>query len=124
MDIEGADYQVILNASSELLNHFRILVIEFHFLDKLFDPLMFGIISSCFEKLLESFYVAHIHPNNFYGSVRRGGITIPRIMEFTFLNRKRVASTAPMRIFPHPLDAPNVRHRKNLFLPKCWYTSA
>src|ERR1700722_19015791 len=95
MDIEGAEYQVILNATDELLSQFRILVIEFHSLDRLLDPLLFGIISACFEKLLESFCVVHIHPNNFYGSVKRGEIEIPRIMEFTFLNKKRITGTSP-----------------------------
>jgi hypothetical protein len=121
MDIEGAEYQVILNAPDELLNQFRILVIEFHSLDRLFDPLLFEIISSCFEKLLGSFCVVHIHPHNFYGSVKRGKIEIPRLMEFTFLNKKRIGDTSPARVFPNPLDAPNVPSRKHLPLPECWY---
>jgi len=121
MDIEGGEYQVILNTSDELLSQFRILVIEFHSLQRLFEPLVFELFSSCFEKLLKSFYVVHIHPNNFYGSCKRGGIEIPPIMEFTFLNRKQVDRASPVRIFPNVLDAPNVLHRHNLRLPECWY---
>jgi hypothetical protein len=121
MDIEGGEYPVILNSPSELLNQFRIIVIEFHSLDRLFDPLVFGLFSSCFEKLLESFCVVHIHPNNYYGCVKSWNIEIPRIMEFTFLNRKRVTIATPALAFPNKLDAPNVPHRKNLRLPACWY---
>lgn len=121
MDIEGYEYQVILSTPDELLSQFRILVIEFHSLQRLFDPFGFELISSCFEKLLESFCVVHIHPNNFYGSVRRGNVEIPRFMEFTFLNKKRVSSRSPAQHFPNVLDAPNVPHRKNLYLPGCWY---
>jgi hypothetical protein len=121
MDIEGGEYQVILNASDELLRQFRIIVIEFHFLERLFDPLVFALFSSCFEKLLESFCVAHIHPNNFYGSVKSGGIEIPRIMEFTFLNKRRVSDASPVRMFPNALDAPNILRRNSLRLPACWY---
>ena len=121
MDIEGGEYPVILNTSDELLNQFRILVIEFHALDRLFDPFIFGLYSTCFEKLLTSFYVAHIHPNNFYGSVKRGNIEIPRLMEFTFLNKKRVRSSTPAQSFPHALDEVNVPSRRDVCLPRCWY---
>jgi hypothetical protein len=121
MDIEGAEYEVILNAPDVLLSQFRILVIEFHSLDRLFDPFEFRLYSSCFEKLLKSFCVVHIHPNNFYGSVKRGEIEIPRLMEFTFLNRARIDSTSPVRTIPNVLDLTNVAHRRDLRLPKCWY---
>ena len=121
MDIEGGEYQVIINSPSELLNQFRIIVVEFHSLDRLFDPLIFDLFSSCFDKLLESFCVVHLHPNNFYGCVKSGDVEIPRIMEFTFLNKKRVTIATPALAFPNELDAPNVPHRKNLRLPACWY---
>ena len=123
MDIEGAEYQVILNTPDRLLSQFRILVIEFHSLDKLLDPFVFGLFSSCFEKILNSFYVVHLHPNNCCGSVRSGDIEIPRIMEFTFLNKRRVSRAEPQTALPHPLDASNVA-LKDLRLPKCWYSQA
>jgi len=121
MDIEGAEYPVILSTPSELLSQFRILVIEIHYLDRLFDPCCFDLLASCLEKILESFSVVHIHPNNFYGKARRGFIEIPRLMEFTFLNKKRISKAVPEQTFPHPLDAPNVPFRINPDLPKCWY---
>jgi len=122
MDIEGAEYQVILSTPDELLSQFRILVIEFHSLQRLFDPFVFGLLSACFEKLLESFYVVHIHPNNYCGSVKRGNIEVPRMMEFTFLNKKRMSGTTQLRTFPNRLDSANVPVRKNYSLPECWYT--
>jgi len=122
MDVEGAEYQVILNTPEELLRQFRIIVIEFHHLQGLLDPFVFRLFSSCFEKLLASFFVVHIHPNNCCGSVKSENIEIPRLMEFTFLNKKRVSRTEPLQTFPNELDAKNVPQRKNLVLPKCWYT--
>jgi hypothetical protein len=121
MDIEGAEYPVILSTPSELLSQFRILVIEVHYLDRLFDPCCIDFFASWVDKLLQSFSVVHIHPNNFYGSAKRGNIEIPRLLEFTFLNRARIANATPARSFPHPLDAPNVSYRRELELPKCWY---
>jgi hypothetical protein len=120
MDIEGTEYEVILTCPDILLGQFRIIVVEFHYLDWLFDPFSFRLISACFDKLLEIFQVVHIHPNNGDGSVRVGKIIIPRLLEFTFLNRKRVRHATPQQSFPHPLDADNAPG-PTLALPKCWY---
>jgi hypothetical protein len=122
MDIEGSEYPVILNTPDALLDQFRILVVEFHYLNELFDPFGFQMLSACFDKLLKSFHVVHLHPNNCegFGSVRCGDIEIPRLMEFTFLNKRRASQVKPLKRFPHPLDAPNVP-RPDLKLPACWY---
>ena len=120
MDIEGMEYEVILSSPEVLLNQFRIMVIEFHFLDRMFDRDGFPAISATFEKILRHFHVAHIHPNNIGGSVRRDEIEIPKLLEFTFLNKRRVKTTAPRTAFPHTLDA-DCGRRKSLVLPQCWY---
>jgi Methyltransferase FkbM domain len=121
MDIEGGEYEVILNTPDKLLDQFRIVVIEFHALDRLFDPFAFTLFSSCFEKLLERFCVVHLHPNNCCGSVIKRGIEVPRIMEFTFLHRRRSQMRKPQQTFPHKLDADNFPGR-SLPLPRCWYS--
>ena len=41
MDIEGAEYPVLLNTPMETFKQFRILVIEFHNLDHLPNPMVF-----------------------------------------------------------------------------------
>ncbi len=121
MDIEGSEYEVILNTPDALLKQFRILVIEFHGLDKLFEPFAFGLLSSCFEKILNAFYVAHIHPNNAGVTVKKKTIEIPEVMEFTFFNKKRVNQIAPQVTFPHRLDSDSASG-EHLVLPKCWYS--
>jgi len=120
MDIEGSEYEVIFNAPNGLLNQFRIAVIEFHYLDRLFEPFMFSILSSCFEKLLHYFYVVHIHPNNGWGSFKVREVDIPRVMEFTFFNKRRAGKPQPRIDFPHHLDADNTCE-SSIVLPKCWY---
>jgi hypothetical protein len=121
MDIEGAEYEVILSTPESLLSQFRVIVIEFHHLNNLFDPFAFKLFSACFEKLLLNFHVAHIHPNNFRGSIKFGDIEIPEVMEFTFFNKRRLTSTKPMRDFPHKLDVENKLSYPAMPLPKCWY---
>jgi hypothetical protein len=123
MDIEGAEFEVIFSTPETLLDQFRIIVIEFHHLQNLFDPFAFTLFSACFEKLLQHFHVAHIHPNNFRGSVKFGDIEIPEVMEFTFFNKRRAHSTRPLSDFPHPLDVENKTTYPPMPLPKCWYLS-
>lgn len=122
MDIEGCEYEVLLNTPDNLLDQFRIIIVEFHHLNNFFDPFAFTLFSSCFRKLLQHFHVAHIHPNNFRGTVKFGEIEIPEVMEFTFINKRRVSSTKPQRVFPHKLDVENKATYPPMPLPKCWYT--
>ena len=123
MDIEGWEYEVILSTPDSLLNQFRIMVIEFHYLERLFDPFVFKLFSSTFEKIIKQFHVVHIHPNNTGGIAKMGTIEIPRVMEFTFLNKKRVRSTRPQKEFPHRLDIQTEADEKPMQLPQCWYHS-
>jgi hypothetical protein len=123
MDIEGFEYEVLLSTHEELLKQFRIIVIEFHFLNKMFDRFSFKIISSTFDKLLQHFDVVHIHPNNSGGSVGRGGVEVPRTIEFTFLNKSRSSYRKAQTVFPHRLDADNETGISPLPLPKCWYSN-
>lgn len=120
MDIEGAEYEVLLSAPDSLLDHFRIVIVEFHGLDRLFDPFTFALYRAAFDKLLRLFNVVHIHPNNQARVVRKGEIEIPTFMEFTFLNRRRVRKVIPRCDFPHRLDRPCSPGRP-MVLPKCWY---
>jgi hypothetical protein len=123
MDIEGFEYDVICSTPAEFLRSFRIMVIEFHFLDRLFDSFVHKVVyKPCFEKILNHFYVAHIHPNNRCGSVKTRGVEIPRALEFTFYNKNRVAEAKEQQEFPHPLDRDNVGSNGFLRLPEVWYS--
>lgn len=120
MDIEGSEYEALLSASDEMLKMFRIIVVEMHALDRLFDPFAFSIITACIEKLLSNFYVVHLHPNNCGGCIRQDGIEIPHVMEITFYNRAR-ALPGPFRTdYPHKLDADNCHRLPTMPLPACW----
>ena len=120
MDIEGQEYEVIFSASGELLNRFRIMIIEFHDLDQLWGRPFFQIASRAFEKILQTHVCVHLHPNNCCGLRERGGLAVPKVMEFTFLRRDYIHSDAKQRRFPNPLDRDNTS-KKPIPLPECWY---
>jgi hypothetical protein len=121
MDIEGGEYPVIIDTSSETLRKFRILVIEFHRMESLYDRYGFDLIDFTFRKLLKDFAVVHIHPNNFARPITFGKYEIPPYMEFTFLRKDRISSRQPAVTFPHPLDRKNVHGNEDFSLPSCWF---
>lgn len=121
MDIEGAEYEVLLGANSDLLRKFRILVIEFHRLDALFDPAGFESIRSTFARILREFEVVHIHPNNCSPVAICDGFEVPPVMEFTFLRKDRIGQRSAATRFPHELDRKCVRNLPDIPLPRGWY---
>jgi hypothetical protein len=123
MDIEGAEYEVIFDTSSETLRKFRILVIEFHRLEAVIVKYGFDLINFTFRKLLKDFEIVHIHPNNAAKPKVYETFEIPPTMEFTFLRKDRISSRQPTLIFPHYLDRPTAPNNKDYPLPKCWYDS-
>jgi len=121
IDIEGSEYEVLLGASDQLLNRSRIIVVEFHKLDQLWNRPFYNIASRVFYKLIQTHSCVHIHPNNSRDSTKIGQIEIPPIMEITFLRNDRVKNPSYINNFPHPLDCDNTK-KEPLYLPKCWYT--
>jgi hypothetical protein len=121
MDIEGSEYEVIFNVPVHILKKFRIIIVEFHGLDRMFDDFALPLLCRCFDKLLNYFHVVHLHPNNCCGTVKANGIEIPRTMEITFYNRNRVGNISFRQDFPHSLDKDNTSVHRTLPLPECWY---
>jgi hypothetical protein len=121
MDIEGAEYEVLLGIDVGFLRKFRILVVEFHSLEAVFDWMGFELIKATFDRLLMDFAVVHIHPNNCLPVVRCDGVEVPPVMEFTFLRKDRIAQRASRSDFPHRLDRKCVRDLPDVLLPRCWY---
>ena len=121
MDIEGAEYRVILSTERKLLRRFRIIVVEFHHLASIYDRTGLDLMSLTFARLLEDFEIVHIHPNNRIRTVAYAQFETPPLMEFTFLRRDRVTDRRLVRTFPHPLDRKNVAKRPDIALPRCWY---
>lgn len=120
MDIEGGEFDVIIDTPTEVLKQFRIMVIEFHMMDMMFDRAALKLVTAIFKKLTKDFAVAHIHPNNFQTVHRFRDIEIPRVFEVTFLRRDRVKPGGGKLVFPHPLDRKNAPHLDEVVLPQVW----
>ena len=121
MDIEGYEYQTLLSMSERLLRRFRVIVIEFHDLPRLWSLPYYSLASVAFTKLLKTHVCVHLHPNNCCGSITKNGVEVPRIMEFSFLRRDRVKALSFATAFPHPLDGKNGEGAPAQPLPDIWY---
>jgi hypothetical protein len=121
MDIEGAEYRVLGATPDEVLRRFRIMVVEFHHLDRLFSRHAFEQLEGTFRRLATTHNVVHIHPNNSTRATKRGGLVVPPVMEFTFYRKDRPLNATSLRaVYPHMLDADCAPNRPSMVLPACW----
>lgn len=124
IDIEGSEYETLLNISPALMRRFRIIVVEFHHLGNLWSLPFYRLASRVFDKMTQHHACVHIHPNNHEGVTVRGDISIPQVMEFTFLRRDRIKDYSAASEFPHKLDNQNNNELAPLDLPGGWYGQA
>ncbi|MDE2219851.1 MAG: FkbM family methyltransferase [Gammaproteobacteria bacterium] len=120
IDIEGFEYEVLLGASDRLMRRFRMIVAEFHLLDQFWNEAFFGLAARAFEKILQTHACVHIHPNNSSALLKKRGLAIPPLAEFTFLRRDRAIGPGYAAEFPHPLDGDNTT-RAHIALPPCMW---
>lgn len=120
MDIEGSEYQSLLNISDHLLRKCRLIIVEFHHLESLWSPHFYQIFEATVTRLLQNHTCVHIHPNNSNGVEEREGLRIPRIVEMTFYRKDREILDEFETVFPNALDRENIKGR-SIYLPKEWY---
>ncbi len=120
MDIEGFEYENIMSISQRNLQRCRIILVEFHALQFLYNRHQFSMISRVFDKLLQTHTLVHNHPNNCCDVIKYKDIEIPPVMEMTFLRNDRITSKKFATKFPHELDFDSA-NKQTMVLPKCWY---
>jgi hypothetical protein len=108
MDIEGSEWAVLTHTPDNILKQFRIIIVEFHNIQKVFNSEGLSMATQVLEKMLRFFEVVHVHPNNGGGYIKFRGKEIPRVIEVTFIRKDRVISRELITEFPHKLDSPNL----------------
>ena len=121
MDIEGSEYEVLLNLENSLLKKFRVMIIEFHSFNNLLHPAGYRQINALFDKILEYFYIVHIHPNNIFPVINAMGISIPTLLEFSFIRKDRLDKKTKVTSLPNDLDQKNILNKEDIILPGYWY---
>ena len=122
MDIEGDEYINILNTNDEILNKFEIMIIEFHYLERVANKEIYKLYDKTIKKILNNFDVCHIHPNNgprIFKITKK--LKIPQILEVTFLNKRHSKYKKIVSSLPHPLDSKCDKSKPELVLDKFFF---
>lgn len=120
MDIEGAEYAVLEATSEALLRRFRVIVIEYHDLWRVFGKEGRDEMQAVFDKMARHFEVVHLHGNNHAPNIKLAGVRFPPVIEVTYLRRDRVGESSQEPVLPHPLDQPCNPYRPEMPLPRFW----
>jgi hypothetical protein len=110
MDIEGWEYQNIINTSIETFERFDSLCIEFHAFNHMGYAHSFSLMEEVFNKLLQTFVPVHVHANNCCGFDLIHGFVLPIAVEMTLIHRNSSILTREVtRVnkMEHPLDQMN-----------------
>ena len=87
MDIEGSEWETLDDVASGDLDRFRQMVIEFHKFANIGDDEYFNRFKRVFEKIEKTHFIMNSHPNNCGGIVLVENLTLPNVIEITFLRR-------------------------------------
>jgi hypothetical protein len=88
-DIEGSEYEMLLNVDKDFYDHFSQLSIEFHNLDEVREDQI-----EIFRMLNDKYYLYHIHANN-HGKKTDTSQQIPETLEISFLRKNKVKDFIP-----------------------------
>ena len=121
IDVEGDEYKILNSVNKDFFLKFKIIIIEFHNLHYLFNEKFFFSFHDIIEKIINNFYCVHVHPNNDVDFIKKKeNITIPPVMEFTFINKKNLKINNQKLFFPNKLDSDNNPDKRSIVLPECW----
>jgi hypothetical protein len=125
MDIEGGEYDVLTYESSDTLAQFTTMIIEFHWVEKLFRSDFLQMFSAIFEKIYVNFSICHVHPNNCCGIAKLDGLEVPRCMEVTFIRNDILDAfkNENQVSLPHELDMACISNSADIEMPKIWWKS-
>ena len=122
IDIEGSEYETILNLDENILKRTRILIIEFHRLRDLRNKFFYNIFNNTISKLLNLFYVVHLHPNNSGKMIKIGKFEVPDLIEITLIRKNRILKKKKNNnLYPLEIDQKNIKSKKDIILKPYWY---
>lgn len=107
IDTEGAEFDYFLGEDIDDLESFVVgIVLEVHWLDQPQNQEKFV---KMMEKINKHFVLVHVHGNNWGGEFTYEGFIIPRVPEFTFINKRHLDKWEPdTQDYPiKGLDYPN-----------------
>ena len=117
MDIEGGEYEILGNLEKSDLEPFGLILVEFHYLEKILKTKQRKTVLAALELLSQEFVLVHTHPNNAGGFFVDRYVKYPRVLETTWARKGSVTVQAGKSELPHPLDQDNDRLIYSLEFP-------
>lgn len=105
MDIEGFEWEVLKNVSSDTFKAFDQIVMELHGMHNLGHK---DLILAGLENLNRTHQLVHVHANNWGGAINLDGWILPDMLEVTYVNRNNYQFKDSNRFFPTDLDEKNI----------------
>jgi hypothetical protein len=121
MDIEGGEWEAIVNLEPAVLARIRQFVVECHNLDHFAQRPWRTTALQALQNLTAQHVCVHIHGNNFQPFVVVGGIPFPDTFEATFIRRSDHSVTPSAMSFPTELDQPTNPKRADHYLGRWDY---
>jgi hypothetical protein len=99
MDIEGCEYEWILGLTSENLNKFKQIVVEFHGINDDSWNALYEDKVNCLKKISETHYLLHVHGNNYSKTTN----FVPDTIETTYVRKDLFDSCPPLNDIMLPI---------------------
>ena len=115
-DIEGCEWEVLASLPRDCLRHFKQIVLEIHYLERLTDPEFAKLVERAISVLTADHRVIHVHANNHRPFSIVGGIPIPSVLELTLVRADDTQLVTSDEVFPTPLDTTCYRGRADFRL--------
>ena len=113
MDIEGGEYEVIMNCPDQIMQSFRIITLEIHNLHMLWEKSFLDYFLRMIQRLTRFHDIVHMHPNN--GTAYRisaNHINLYTCIELTLLHKTyRLKPPLQKQALRHKLDVINVNSK-------------
>ena len=107
MDIDGQEWQVLDFVNEKVLTNYRQIVVEFHGLHLMVNPMLRERYARVWSKLLANHRCIHVHGNNYAGWELLFNVCVPQVIEVTYLRKDRSDFVPNTGVFPTVLDRPN-----------------
>lgn len=103
IDVEGAEWDVLANSSSSVLEQFDQILFEMHGMNRGKNR---NLIRKAMDQLNKTHQLVYIHANNNGFGRLLDSLFIPDYLESTFVSRKKYTFRGTTRTFPTSLDMP------------------
>jgi hypothetical protein len=116
MDIEGSEWAVMAALPDQFLDSFEQIVIEFHWLQALERDSFTEQARKALQRLNARFTLCHVHANVFGGVKLVAGVSLPNVVEATYVRTELVTRTPNRTLYPTEHDRSNKPGTKDIVL--------